>query len=59
MTPKRPWPEQAIGGAGRRRAAWATATVDPPGNPFVNARGANAELALDITKERHRRRRNE
>lgn len=28
----RPWPENAIGGAGRRPADRATATVDPLGN---------------------------
>jgi len=31
-TPKRPWPEKAIGGAGRRPAARAKARFDPLGN---------------------------
>ncbi|MDX3234401.1 hypothetical protein PV392_01595 [Streptomyces sp. ME03-5709C] len=31
-TPKQPWPEKAIGGAGRRPAARAEATFDPLGD---------------------------
>ena len=31
-TLKRPWPEKAIGGVGRRPAARAKATFDPLGN---------------------------
>lgn len=31
-TPKRPWPQKAIGGAGHRPAARAEVTFDPLGN---------------------------
>lgn len=33
-TLKQPWPEKAIGGAGRRPAARAEATFDPLGDPL-------------------------